>query len=971
MSARRRTADADPARTGDSGARRADRRSGRRPARPRTDRGDRVRTPFAIRQALRLGRRLAFAKVGRAALIVALIGIPTAGFTAASIVVQSTQATPTEQLRYDLGHAAGQMRIAGPDLRGMRQDPVNWQYTEADRGSPAAKADGDERSANVLDHVPAGALSIPVGSSSVVLDGPKGPIGITAVEGSAWSTVLDGHWHVLDGAAPTTRDELMVTPATLERLGASIGDTVDLTDPVTKRLTITGTMRDAASDPDAQGVFLPWGTTLSTTTGADRTGTTDVTVYLPSDAPTWSEIRQLNQHGIVVESRPVVLDPPDARLRGGQVGSQIGWFLGALALLGVFAMFEVALLAGAAFLVGTRADTRSYAIVTSVGGDRRFVRTIVAGSGLVLGATGAVLGVGLGTAIGVVAFRLIDNGNVGTWPGLHVPVSLLLSIGAAGVLAGLVSALVAARAATRINVLAALRGSLRPAAANPRAERRRRIWAPVLIVVGALMTLACGVGVLLLDDRPVQEDRLVWVVGAGVAIGPCLMQLGVAMCSPWLLALVAKASTRLGLSARLAARDARRNPVRTVPVLASVMSVVFVASVAITWSASAHAQFVRDYEYRTAVGVATADVSVSGDEGTSSGYDAELTARAAKIASGVLRHDRIRVLGVVAEQAGDEPTTITVPHDWVGKECPTNDTTSCSRYLTSQDSSAPHIWTGTVDDYAVLTGHRPSATVRDALASGKAVSLWPEYAHDGVVRLDTFRDRTWESPTITTDSRPDASTTIPAVLDVQSPRIEVGVFMTPETAERHRVPAVAGMLVTKLPGELTPAQWDELSSAWQSRGGADRDRWYGPTFAYEAGPVDAQGIVKALVLALAAAVTIGATAVAIGLARSDGRRDDEVLDAVGAAPVLRRRVSAWQAAILTTVGAVIGTLLGLLPIRALTLRFTSGPAGASHMPFVADWPVLALLALGLPILVTAGTWLTAGRGRRVAVRRSL
>ncbi|MBK0297483.1 hypothetical protein IAE22_37275, partial [Bacillus sp. S34] len=66
-----------------------------------------------------------------------------------------------------------------------------------------------------------------------------------------------------------------------------------------------------------------------------------------------------------------------------------------------------------------------------------------------------------------------------------------------------------------------------------------------------------------------------------------------------------------------------------------------------------------------------------------------------------------------------------------------------------------------------------------------------------------------------------------------------------------------------------------------------------------------------------------------------------------------------------------GTLLGLLPIRALTLRFTAGPVGASHMPFVADWPFLALLAVGLPLLVTVGTWLTAGRSRRVAVRRAL
>ncbi|WFR67444.1 hypothetical protein P9139_02470 [Curtobacterium flaccumfaciens] len=70
-------------------------------------------------------------------------------------------------------------------------------------------------------------------------------------------------------------------------------------------------------------------------------------------------------------------------------------------------------------------------------------------------------------------------------------------------------------------------------------------------------------------------------------------------------------------------------------------------------------------------------------------------------------------------------------------------------YLQSQDDSTPHIWTGTVDDYALLTGHRPSATVRDALASGKAVSLWPEYAHDGAVQIDTFHDQTWESMTTT------------------------------------------------------------------------------------------------------------------------------------------------------------------------------------------------------------------------------
>ncbi|KTR09711.1 FtsX-like permease family protein, partial [Curtobacterium luteum] len=217
---------------------------------------------------------------------------------------------------------------------------------------------------------------------------------------------------------------------------------------------------------------------------------------------------------------------------------------------------------------------------------------------------------------------------------------------------------------------------------------------------------------------------------------------------------------------------------------------------------------------------------------------------------------------------------------------------------------------------------------------------------------------------------PDATTTIPAVLDEQDPPIQIGVFMTKATAERYRVPAVDGLLVTRLDGDVSPEQVGELASAWQSYGGSARAEASAPSFSYEAGPIDASAPVRALALALAAAVTIGATAVAIGLARADGRRDDEVLDAIGAAPRLRRRTTAWQAAILTSVGAVIGTVLGLLPIRALTLRFGETPPGVSHMPFVADWPVLALLAIGLPVLVTAGTWLTAGRGRRLAVRRA-
>lgn len=924
-----------------------------------------------LRPALRLGRRMAFASVGRAALVLALIAVPTTGFAALAVVFQSTQPTTEERLDHDLGHAAAQLQAWGPDVPGLHQDPVDWTATETEPGSPADGAAATTAWADPLDHVPAGARSIPVATAEAVLEGAHGPLGLSATEGAVWSPVLDGRWRVLDGRAPERADELMLTPAALDRMGLHVGDHIALTDPVRSTFTITGTLRDLGSDPDALGVFVPWGTFSERTADAAGSDTWNVTVYLPDDAPTWSEIRALNAHGILVESRPVVLDPPDDRLANAGQASIIGWYVGALGLVAVFALFEVALLAGAAFLVGTRADARSYAIVTSVGGDRGFVRSVVAGSGLVLGVTGAVLGLGAGIGLGALAFHLIDDGDVTKYPGLHLPVGLLTAVAAFGVVAGLVSSLVAARAATRVNVLAALRGSLRPAPTNRPARRRRRTWGPVLIVAGALLTLGCGVGVLALNDRPVQGEPDHWalVVGAGVALGPCLVQLGVALCSPEVLTLAARIASRMGLAARLAGRDARRNPVRTIPVLASVMSVVFVASVLVTYTASSHARFVQEYEYRTAVGVATSDVSVwdeTGEHGAT--HDAAVTRRAASIAATVFGHDRIRVLGSVSQDLGSEPGTLVRPRDQVARACPTPNTTTCASFLGASDNSSPHIVTGTVDDYAVLTGHRPSAAVRDALHSGRAVSLWPEYARDGSVHVDTFRGVSSDTA-VPVDARPSISVAIPAVLDVQTPRIAIGVFMTRATAQRYGVPAVDGLLVTRLPADISAEQYGELATAWQSNAGADRDR-AALSFQYEAGPVDGNAAVKSIALALAAAVTIGATAVAIGLARSDGRRDDEVLDAIGAAPRLRRRVSAWQAAILTSVGSVVGALLGLLPIRALTLRFGPTPAGVTHMPFVPDWPTLALLAIGLPLLVTVGTWATAGRSRRVAVRRA-
>jgi putative ABC transport system permease protein len=934
-----------------------------------------VRTRFPFRPAARLAWRLSFARLGRAALVVALIGVPITGLSAASVTIASRQATTADSLRATLGQSQSALQVYGIDAPGLRQSPTDWTTTSLGQGTPADYSSASDPAtptyADPMSAVPAGAASIAITTGSVVVQGPKVPVALTAVEGSTWSPSLDGHWRVQSGSAPTNEHEVMLTPATLQRLDAHIGDSLTLTSPRMQTFTVTGTIRDLNQTNTAQGIFLPAGSVPGMARGtASVTAAPSTIVYLPHRAMTWTEIQAANRHGIVVESRPVVLDPPKVKSFGP--GSSLVWMQYALvAMIGLFALFEVCLLAAAAFLVGTRADTRTHAIASSVGGDRRFVFGVVAGSGVVLGAVGAFLGTAAGIGVGALAVHALDDGSVQDWPGLHLPWGVLAGVAAAGVIAGWAASIVAARSASRVDVVSALRGSRRPP--MTRARRGRGLVGPLLVVVGAVLTVGAGAAVLALDDRPVQTDHWSLLAGAGVAIGPCLAQLGVILCTPAIMRFVARVGARLGLAVRMAVRDATRNPVRTVPVLASVMSVVFVATVVGSFVTASQARDAAEYQFRTAEHVATSSVQRS--DGT---LDPALTAKAASAMRKAMPGPDIRVLSTIEEQPQTDANgkvlpgaaDVVLPHRFSTASCARSSIGPCVQYLISTDSSAPHIWVGTESDLAVLEGHAPSRAARNALAAGKAVSLWPEYEHDGAVQLDTYSAATASTiGDLSTAPRAARTTRVPAVLDVPDPSIEVGVFMTAATADHYGVPAVPSMLVTTMASAPSPQQSDEITSAWDATAGRDATEW-GPYWLYENGPDRSLAVVMAFVLALAIVVTFAATGVAIGLARSDGRRDDEVLGTIGAPPRLRRAVSTWQAAVLTFVGAVVGVAFGLLPLRALTLRFAAAPTGTTHMAFVVDPWMLLLLAVGLPLVVTAGVWVTGGRRRRSQVVRT-
>lgn len=65
------------------------------------------------------------------------------------------------------------------------------------------------------------------------------------------------------------------------------------------------------------------------------------------------------------------------------------------------AIAEVTLLAGAAFAVGIRRQSRTLGLYAATGLHRRQVRAVVLAQGVVLGGLGGVVGVGLGVLAGI------------------------------------------------------------------------------------------------------------------------------------------------------------------------------------------------------------------------------------------------------------------------------------------------------------------------------------------------------------------------------------------------------------------------------------------------------------------------------------------------------------------------------------------------------------------------------------------
>jgi hypothetical protein len=921
------------------------------------------------RIAFTIARRSSIRAVGRSALIVLLIAVPIAAISVVSVVASSMQPTTGERLASQLGNSQAVLRAVSPPNVPIRQNPLNadvWQQASNKEYLTTVSFIAPDR------YLPASVRLLPVYSATATVTTADGVASLTTFEGKSWDQSLTGHFALTDGRAPRTDTEILISGAGLTRLGVTLGGIVHVRAPVQRDMTVVGILEDRTR-PSSQTVLFGNTGAFSTSIGLAPIAQTDF--YLPDHALSWDQIKQLNIHGFAVLSRQVLLNPPPPG--EGLVDynlSPLQKVLPFAAILATFAVFEIVLLAGAAFAVNARQQQRTLAIVGSIGANRSTLFAVLSSTGVVLGFIGGVVGtlLGVGAAAGFIA--VTTDGSSTQYPGFHLNWAALSAVVIFATAIGWISSLTAAAASSKLDVVGALRGARRP----PASTRRRPLVGAIVLALGMLCTLAGGIALVVVLAAGHTTQGRGGAIGITLIIaGPLLAQIGLGLCGPIILRFIARATNRAGLSARLAFRDAARNPGRAVPAFSAVLTTVFVA--VFTMNLFASLQVAQDASYQWASGKGqVASRVLYYDSNTQKTAHVGTPSRLEDALRSSLDLKTVRTLSSVPDSVEPgTPTPVEIPTLVVppANLCP-NDPRSpsyssayqypaspqsrkvktdprCNSDLTPSITSSyyGHIWVGDSADLALVLGHKPSDQSKSALQDGGAVSLHQAYVRNGALSINWWSAKQVDSgDQYTGKGIPLRSKTVRATIEQTTYPLPFGIFISPETATTLGLKAEPTLVLASLANPPTDSQIDAARLATSVVTGATS----GDSVTIENGPAPAGELIAWGLLALTGLMAIAAAAIAIGLARFDGRADDATLASVGAPNSTRRGFAFWQALVICALGSVLGATLGILP--SLAMGLPGGP-----MTFAPPWPQIALAALALPALLAAGSWLLAGR----------
>ncbi|MDH6577431.1 ABC transporter permease [Kitasatospora sp. MAP5-34] len=965
----------------------------------------------AWRATLRIARRDALRAKGRSALIIAMIALPVVGVTATDVVNRSSRLTPQESITRLMGASDAYVSTVKAGWR-LEQSPTPTGTTRVLSQSgptPVPTTEEAARAAEPLEQLLKEAL--PPGAHVLPVDASLGYNMTSTVygQGAVQTQSMDlsdpathGIVTLRQGSWPGAAYEVAATTGFLSESGLHVGQSTTLagtTQPlkITAAIEYPGLLRVArlvgrpgelskllASVDGNQGEQPP------------ARGSQDFLVIMPGHAAfSWDEVQHANAYGFTVASRTVLADPPPAGavplFRSGsdsvaQADTAAVKSATIFATVVGMALLEVVLLAGPAFAVGARRSRRQLGLIAACGGNRAHIRRVVLGGGIVLGTTGALVGVvlgGLAVALGRSALETRSGARFGHFA---LEPGDLLAIVAIGLVTGLLAAVVPAVQAARQPVVAALTGRV--------TSRPPAIW---LTVVGVLVALA-GTALALLGAVDGSRTRVVMA-------GSMVAELGLVICTPWFVSLFGRIGRFLPLGPRLALRDAARNRGRSAPAVAAVLAAVAGAVAVLifqTSSASAARSGYAPTAPNGAVVVEAYSALASSFASTKPGTS-RATAAAAASAASAKNADALRSAVEHAipglGQRGDIREITYGPCDGtkdgfcgsVGLTVPKENLCPAAAGLTNLrpvgfvspeeakqllahdprcKASVPtplqvlELITGDATVLHNLLGVDDPAAAQ-ALAAGQVVVLDPHFIKDGKVALALTRfGATGPS------GNQVSSISLPAV-EAKATTQAVRAVMSPETAK------AAGLTLGYYDSVWLPAHAPssaEEQGATAAVASAGRGK-----LSVERGYQNGSGSATMLGLVIAAsAVAIAAAGIATGLAAADSQGDLATLAAVGAAPGIRRRLSGFQCAAVAAMGALVGVAAGFVP--AVAVQRVQNLGARPHVditggidldvsPLVVPWTYLIVIVVGLPLLA----WVLAAgftRSRAALTRRT-
>ncbi|MCL2782062.1 MAG: hypothetical protein FWD74_11380 [Actinomycetia bacterium] len=526
------------------------------------------------RVALRIARRDARRHLGMTALAIAMIALPIAGATAAAVLVATNNASIGTQLTRAIGAADASFTLAAPG-QAIAQDRLgqNWatpgDLNDIFFGGVDSAAGPEADLATQLSWVRAivpdatGILTQTISSTAVT----SGRRQLTA---KAWEYDLAdpmaaGRLQMLRGAVPRATNQVLVTKAVADALRLSVGAHLSA---YGHEFTVSGIAYLLSADTSAAAVIGPPGAF-----GLARLPISQLSVTFFVSSPTpigASQVSAANAKGMLVAAPRFARHPTaTAQAVTDATSANRTAIATLLAVVGLFVLVQVVLLAGPAFAVTARRSRRDLALASAAGAPPRQLRRTVLAGGVVVGVLAGIGGVAVGLLAGALAAR--------PWGGFHILGKVLgpirfpwwqsLALVAVGLVAALVAALFPARGATRRHTRSALsRGEL--------STRRARRATPI---VGAACLALGVVGALWLEywqpDFPARDNRPMILAVATFAAA----EAGMIMIVPALLRLLGRSGRHLPLLARLASRDAARATGRTAPGVAAVMAVMAAA----------------------------------------------------------------------------------------------------------------------------------------------------------------------------------------------------------------------------------------------------------------------------------------------------------------------------------------------------------------------------------------------------------